>query len=225
MVLGVLLSATFGAFFLTGMRVANRAREVKVPDVRGQSITDANRALAGVGLVLKVEQRRGDPKIPVDHVLSQDPDPGTVLRRQRAIRVRVSDGQRDPLVPSVVGQADRTAELTLTQDGITVSERATIRSADYEPVVIGQDPPASGRGSAVALLLNEGEHRTSFVMPDVIGASGGRVVDVLRRHGFRVTIGAEVSYPGLPPGVVVRQTPQAGYQIADGEAVVLEVTH
>jgi beta-lactam-binding protein with PASTA domain len=52
----------------------------------------------------------------------------------------------------------------------------------------------------------------------------GRVVEILRRHGFRVTIGAEVPYPGLPSGVVIRQAPQAGFQVASGEAVTLEVS-
>jgi serine/threonine-protein kinase len=225
MFMAIALSVTFGAFFLTGMRVANHAREVKVPDLRGQSLADANRSLSSVGLVLKVDQRRGDPKVPVDHVLSQEPDPGTVLRRQRAIRVRVSDGQRDPVIPAVVGDAERTAEMALSQEGIQIGGKATIRSGDYEPVIIAQDPPAKGRGATVSLLVNEGEHGTSFVMPDVIGTPSGRVVDILRRRGFRVTVGAEVSYPGLPPGIVVRQAPQAGFQIVDGETVVLEVTH
>src|SRR5262245_33106939 len=104
--LGVALSVTFGAFFLTALRVTTRAREVKVPDVRGQSLSAATTALGNVGLALKVDLRRADPKVPADHVLSQDPEPGAILRRQRAVRVRVSEGQRDPVVPLVVGQAE-----------------------------------------------------------------------------------------------------------------------
>ncbi|MEO7192125.1 MAG: PASTA domain-containing protein [Vicinamibacterales bacterium] len=222
----VAVAVTFGAFFLTGMRVANRAREVKVPELRGQAVADANRALASVGLIMKIDQRRADSKVPADHVLGQDPDPGTVLRRQRVIRVRVSEGQRDPFVPLVTGQADRTAEIMLAEDNIQIASRASIRSASYPSgVIIAQDPPVKSRSSRVSLLVNEGEGGTGFVMPDVIGTSGGRVVDILRRHGFRVTVGAEVTYPGLPPGVVVRQSPQAGYQISSGDAVVLEVSH
>jgi beta-lactam-binding protein with PASTA domain len=61
-------------------------------------------------------------------------------------------------------------------------------------------------------------------MPDTIGATATRVVEILRRRGFRVTIGAEVPYPGLPPGVVVRQAPQAGFQVDYGDAILLEVS-
>jgi beta-lactam-binding protein with PASTA domain len=157
-------------------------------------------------------------------VIAQEPGPGTVLRRQRAIRVRVSEGQRAPVVPALVGQAERSAELLASQEGIGLGARAKIRSASYSSgTVIAQDP-VTGRAERVSLLVNEGESGMTYVMPDVIGATAGRVVDILRRRGFRVTVGAEVPYPGLPSGVVVRQTPQAGFQVDYGDAIVLEVS-
>lgn len=225
LVLGVALMVTFGAFFLTGMRVANRAREVKVPSLQGLSMADANRALAEVGLVLKVEMRRPDPKVPMDQILAQDPSAGSILRRQRQVRVRVSDGQRDPAVPSVVGLAERTAEVVLAQDKVEIGERAEIRSRTMEPgAVVGQDPPSKTQSAKIALLINRGQDAAAFVMPDVIGALSARVVDILRRHGFRVTVAAEVPYPGIAPGIVVRQSPQAGFRIGYGEAVQLEIS-
>jgi len=221
----VSLSITFGAFFLTGMRVANRAREVHVPDIKGKSVADATRILAGVGLVMKVEVRRPDPSMPADHVLYQEPDPGSVLRRQRAVRVRVSEGTRSPVIPAVIGQPERTAELMLAQDNLTIADRAEIRSTRYAAgTIVAQDPPAEGRSPKISLLVNQGESGVRFVMPDLIGANAGRVVDILRRRQFRVTVGAEVPYPGLPSGVVIRQTPQAGFQVDYGDAIVLEVS-
>lgn len=225
LLVAVALVATFGAFFLTALRVTTRAREVSVPDVRGRAMADATETLAEAGLLLTVDQRRADPKVPADHVLAQDPAPGTVLRRQRAVRVRVSDGQRDPEVPSVVGLAERTAEIVLTQASVAIGARAEVQTAVYPAgTVIAQDPPAAGRAGSVSLLVNRGQAGATFVMPDVIGTLGVRVVDILRRRGFRVTVGSDVPYPGLPPGVVVRQTPQAGFQVALGEPIVLELS-
>jgi serine/threonine-protein kinase len=223
--LGLALAFTFGAFFLTGMRVANRAREVEVPDIQGLPVAEANTSLAAVGLVLRVDLRRPDPSVPADHVLAQDPDAGTVLRKQRTVRVRVSDGQRDPVVPQVVGHPERSAEIRLAQDQIAIAGRAEIRSTSYPAgTVIAQHPGPTQRAAQIALLVNEGERGVSYVMPDTIGATATRVLEVLRRRGFRVTVGAEVPYPGLPAGVVVRQTPPAGFQIDYGDAIVLEVT-
>ena len=61
-------------------------------------------------------------------------------------------------------------------------------------------------------------------MPDLIGLLGGWAQTILQRLGFRVAILGDVPYPGLPPGVVVRQTPQAGFRIAQSETVSLEIS-
>jgi eukaryotic-like serine/threonine-protein kinase len=175
--------------------------------------------------VLKVESKRPDSTVPADHVLLQEPDPGRILRRQRAVRVRISEGLRAPAEPSFVGQAERTADLMVAQDNLTVTDRAEIRSTQYPSgTVVAQDPAPDGRSSKVSLLINKGESSVRYVMPDVIGTVAGRVVDILRRRGFRVTVGAEVPYPGVPSGVVIRQTPQAGFQVDYGDAIVLEVS-
>ena len=61
-------------------------------------------------------------------------------------------------------------------------------------------------------------------MPDLIGMDGERAADVLRTRGFRVAVVGDQPYPGVPPGIVVRQNPQAGFQIAPGEPISLEVS-
>jgi serine/threonine-protein kinase len=225
LVLMVALSITFVVFFLTAIRVTTRAREVKVPDVRGRALSAATNTLAAAGLAMHVEQRKPDDTVAKDHVVSQDPAPGTVIRRERPVRVRVSDGQGGAELPSVVGQAEQTAEVVLTHSHVAIAGRAEIHSALY-PVdtVVAQDPLPKEHAGKISLLVNRGGSAASYVMPDVIGALSVRVIDILRRHGFRVTVSAEVPYPGLPPGVVVRQTPQAGFQIGEGDGVQLEVS-
>ena len=76
----------------------------------------------------------------------------------------------------------------------------------------------------MTLLVNRGEADLSYVMPDVIGTLGLRSADMLRTLDFRVTISGEAAYPGLPPGIVVRQTPQAGFQVARNAVIALEVS-
>src|SRR5215475_12263376 len=59
------LVLTYGAFFLAAMRVTTRARDVKVPDVRGKLVTEANATLSGAGLALRIDPvRRADPSVP-----------------------------------------------------------------------------------------------------------------------------------------------------------------
>ncbi len=226
LILVAALGATFGAFFLAGLRVTTRAREVEVPNLAGYSVTDARAMLADRGLVLRVDdQRRPDKTVPADHVLTQEPAAGEVVRSQRAIRVRLSDGLRAPLVPTLVGLPERTAEIALSGDRVTVGYRAEISSPDYAAdVIVAQDPPAEQRSDKVNLLINRDTGSQDFVVPDLIGTLGARSADLLRSLNFRIAVTAEVPYPGLPPGIVVKQTPQPGFRIAAGETITLEVS-
>ena len=76
----------------------------------------------------------------------------------------------------------------------------------------------------MSLLVNRSERAAAFVMPDLIGLNGARAADVLRSGGFRVAVVGQNPYPGVPAGVVIRQSPQAGFQVAPGDTVSLEVS-
>ncbi len=130
-----------------------------------------------------------------------------------------------PPFRSLVGETERTAQLRLQQDGLAILVISEIRSNDFPAdVVIAQDPPAEARAAAVSLLVNRGDRAASYVMPDLIGVNGARAADVLRSGGFRVAVVAQNPYPGVPAGVVIRQAPQAGFQVTPGDTVSLEVS-
>jgi beta-lactam-binding protein with PASTA domain len=90
--------------------------------------------------------------------------------------------------------------------------------------VVAQDPPANTPGYRVALLVNRGEQALYYVMPDLIGVDGQRAAAILRARGVRVAVVDSVPYPGVTPGVVLRQNPRAGFQIAPGDPIALEVS-
>ena len=212
------LAATyvFSAWLTT--RVALKAREVRVPGLVGQPVASAGAILADLGLALKVDEtRRADPKIGVGRIAQQDPPPGAVARRGRSVRVWVSTGNQAPPVPKLVGESERAARLMLHQDGLEVRIVSEIRSNDFPAdVVIGQDPPPQSRAPGVSLLVNRGQAASAYVMPDLIGVNGYRVADALRAAGFRVAVVAQNPYPGVPAGVVIRQSPQGGFQVTPG---------
>src|SRR4029450_4735294 len=72
--------------------------------------------------------------------------------------------------------------------------------------------------------VNRTEPEAHYVMPDLIGVSGDRAAELLRTRGFRVAIVGSTPYPGGSAGIVLRQSPQAGFQIAPGEAISIEVS-
>lgn len=220
------LLVTYVVFLLASMRVVIKAREVTVPDVHGKTVEEATETLTSMGLTVLLDPlRRVDATVPANHVLTQDPPAGSVIRRQRPVRIRASEGAQASVVPALSGESERTAQIVLKQSNVTLTETAEIQSGDYpRGVVVAQDPPGKSRASNVSLLINRGEAGITYVMPDLIGTSGSRVAEILRRRLFRVTIVGEVPYPGLPAGTVVRQSPQAGFQLAPGDPITLEIS-
>jgi beta-lactam-binding protein with PASTA domain len=220
------LATTFVVFAIAAARVAVRARDVTVPGLIGRTLAEATATTSSLELQLNVEQvRRSDPQIPADHVLGQEPPAGTSSRRQRSIRVWLSSGPRIARAPNLVGESQRAAEIRIVQDGLQPGPVAEIRSSLYTPdVVVAQDPSPGVQTGEVRLLVNRGEDRASYVMPDLIGVNGDRAADVLRGQGFRVSITAQAASSGLPPGVVTRQSPAGGYQVHPGDAISIEVS-
>lgn len=220
------LAATFVIFAAVAMRVAVRAREVQVPQLDGRPVDEARRIAGDLGLALRVdESARPDAQVPAGHVLGQDPPAGATTRRQRGVRIWLSSGPRIVVAPRLVGESERAAQIRLAQDGVATAVIAEIRDSAYPPdVVVAQDPPPETRTSEVRLLVNRGEDRASYVMPDLIGVDGSQAADLLRARGFRVSTVGQQSAPGIPPGIVVRQTPAGGYQVHPGDAISLEVS-
>lgn len=220
------LVATYVLFAVTAMRVALKVREVPAPDLTNRTVAEATALLMEQGLALSVDQtKRLDQKIPAGRIAQQDPAPGTVTRRQRTVRVWLSQGARITIIPVLTGETERAAQLRLQQDGLAVTSLVEVQSADFPSgTVIAQEPPGSSRGTEVALLVNRGTQNHYYVMPDLIGVAGSRAVDLLRTRGFRVTVVGELPYPGVPAGIVLRQFPSAGFQIAEGDPISLEVS-
>jgi eukaryotic-like serine/threonine-protein kinase len=220
------LIATYVVSAWLAARVALKTREVRVPVLVGQPVATAGGALAELGLAMRVDDtRRADPKIAAGRVAQQEPPAGTLARRGRSVKVWVSTGNQAPPVPKLVGESERAARLRLQEEGLEVARVSEIRSNGFPAdTVVAQDPPPQTRAARVSLLVNRGEAVNVYVMPDLIGVNGYRAADVLRASGFRVAVVAQNPYPGVPAGVVIRQSPQGGFQVTPADTISLEVS-
>ena len=226
LIVSIALVATYLVFAVGAARIALKAREVRIPDLRGRSVNDASAQLDDLGLTMKVDEiRRSDARVAAGRIAGQEPSAATAVRRGRSVKVWLSAGARVARVPNLTGETERAAQLRLQQDGLALASTAEIRSNDYPAdTVVAQEPPPNATGTQVSLLVNRSERGATYVMPDLIGLNGDRAADVMRNNGFRVAVVGRQPYPGVPAGVVLRQSPQAGFQVAPGEAISLEVS-
>ena len=61
-------------------------------------------------------------------------------------------------------------------------------------------------------------------MPDLIGQPAELVASRARVEGFRIGKMNFHKYPGVEPGVVIQQKPQAGYRLSKTDTILLDVS-
>ena len=220
------LGLTYGLFAFASLQLALKTREVAVPDLSAMTPEEAQQRLSDADLDLRIEPlRRVHQTIEEGRIAEQDPSPGVTTRRRRSVKIWLSSGETPGSVPALIGASERAARRRLEENAFGLNGLSEIRSSRYPTdAIVAQEPPPATHGQAVWLLVNRGERGRTYVMPDLIGVEAETAADVLRTQGFRVTVVGEHPYPGLPPGIVLRQSPQAGFQIAPGEAISLEVS-
>jgi serine/threonine-protein kinase len=224
LVLGLLLTGFVSG--LATMRQVLTSEEVSVPSLIGRRIPEAGALAARRELLLKVEGKRNDPKIPPDRIAAQEPPPGSTLKTHRSIRVWMSLGQRRVTVPGVEGQSLRTAELALEAQGISIARIVSVSDPSAEGTIVAQKPGGgeADTGEGLTLLVSQGPSAGDYLMPDLIGRRAEECLDALRRAGLKVAEVRYRNYPGVAPGIILRQVPPAGHRVSRKSSVSLEIS-
>ncbi|HEX4998557.1 MAG TPA: PASTA domain-containing protein [Terriglobia bacterium] len=213
---------------LTAMRFAIRGREVVTPSLIGKTPEDAQRRLAEEGLLIKVApSKRFSPDVPEGHIMDQNPPEGTRVKTGRSIKVLISNGDRKYEVPDLVGSSLRTAQLALSQRHLTLGNVTSAYMSGEGPTVVDQYPPSGrleGSEPTVDVLISLGQPTEDFIMPNLIGQRADQVLFAARREGFHVGPLNRRKSPGVEPGMVIQQTPQAGYRISQTQTIMLDVS-
>lgn len=238
--LAMIAVALISAFI--AMRLAIHGREAVVPSLTGLTVADASNLAAHQGLQLNLENRFYSAGVPAGHILAQDPEPGSRVRREWPIRVTESLGTQSVNIPDVTGESERAATVSirrLTLDPGTVAHLAVPGNPD---IVLAQSPPANSAGvdgPRVSLLVSDPDSAQpqAYVMPSLIGLSYTAAAARASTAGLHLipvsnvapqvpsaTAATSAAPPQVPQpastiGVVVSQIPQPGRRVQQGDAV------
>jgi beta-lactam-binding protein with PASTA domain len=231
---------------LTAMRFAIHGQEVAVPAIVSMTPSEAERAVAGLGLQIEVERQYYSPQIREGRIITQLPLPGTKVRRGWQVRVAQSLGPQRVVIPDVTKQSERAAEWNIQRRGLEVASTAEMQlpgtPADQ---VLAQSPPANAsevEAPRTSLLVTVAADPSAFVMPSFVGQPLGTASRTLQDAGFRLgnvsitppaanpaSAGAAPVFPAAPPplaspaSLIVVQTPPAGQKVLSGAVVNFEV--
>lgn len=213
---------------MTAMRIAIRGREVAVPDLQNKTEAEAKQLLESKGLLLRVAQSQFTPGVPEGRIVEQIPPAGTHLKTSRSVKVLISLGERKYPVPDLIGDSERAAQLTLAESKLTLGATAKAHTSEGTPsTVVFQAPPPDAVGGTdpkVNILISQGPPEEYYIMPDLVGKPIDAVIARARMEGFKVGKPNLRSYPGIAPGIVIQQKPQAGYRLSKNDSILLDVS-
>jgi len=201
--------------------------KITVPPLQGLLLSDANAVLAPLGLQFAVVERRADPTVPADQIISQDPPAGTDVAPGSTISLVVSAGPGDQVVPNVEGQSAEAARALLAAPpyGFVVG----VVEEDSDVVAVGRvirtEPPIGTTvvgGAPVTLVVSRGA--VTVEVPALETLLESEAVSSLSLVGLR----AELRYQNVPAGDpnvgrVISQNVAPGSRVKPGTAVTIVV--
>jgi len=227
--LGLILVLVAVVSALTAMRFAIHGREAIVPRLIGLTPVEARRVAAQSGLLLAIENRFFSVDVPEGRIVSQVPQAGERVRRGWQVRVAESLGPQRHIIPKVVGESERAAEINIRRRGLDVGTVAVISIPGGEPdQVVGQSPSANASGASspqVSLLVAAPAPVPEFVMPDLVGKHLVDAAKLLADAKLQLGRVQDTGAAGTGPAAIVRHTPAAGQKVTPGTTVNVEISH
>lgn len=209
---------------------------VEVPDLVGQTVTEAESLVASVAAGSRWWQDRGLAalsigSITVDSrpagsddgtrrpgtVLAQQPPAGRPVAVHTAVAVTVA-GAASATVPNLDGLTVDAAQAALAMVGLSLGPVTTRAVAEPRGTVVAQSPPAGTTLSAPAAVAVTVDTTVRVPVPDIAGFSHDGVLEILSSRGLVLGEEGSVVVPGAP-GMVGRQRPSAGTVVDHGTAV------
>lgn len=213
--------------YLTLTFIIKSEDTVIVPDLVGKDVVAALELLTDLQLNTKVSGSEYSPQFPKNHVTFQEPEAGSEIKKDRDVRIMISKGTRNILMPNLIALSEQQARMIMDENGISRGHLSRAFNKDIEKDHIMAQVPAAGvminRGATVDLLVSKGPMATELKMPDLSGLSLDEAVFRVERNNLAVGAIRSQFNKQKARNIVIRQEPQAGYRVIENSPVHLVI--
>jgi serine/threonine-protein kinase len=209
-------------------RTVLKGEMVTIPNLVGKTLEDARTELSRKRLSIVQMGIQFDTRYERGRIIFHEPSAGSKIKINNVVKVILSAGKEKVFVPRIKGENFQNLRSTLQEAGIVRGTISHVHSPkDAAGKILAQYPPPQeevGRGSAVSLLISEGEWEERYLMPDLIGRRAEDVIPWLEELNFKVEDVRDTYYPGLSSGIIIKQHPNQGYMVQKNFPITLEVS-
>ena len=160
----------FGVFAFSKFKDIFDINEVDVPGVVGLSTEEAVKTLKDAGLNSDITEQRVHNEIEAGYIISQSHVEGDKVKEGFTIKLVVSSGGIQSIIPNVKQQTLTEAQVMIENDGFVVGEVTYTFNDLPENMIISQTPKAGikmPQGTIVDLVVSQGLETNNLIVPSL----------------------------------------------------------
>jgi len=223
----VFLMVAGASAYLTLTFIIKSEDTVIVPDLVGKDVVSALEQLTDLQLNTKVNGSEYSRQFPKNHVIYQEPDPGSEIKKDRDVRIIISKGPKNILMPNLISLSQRQARMIMEENGISQGHltQTYFRAVEKDHIIM--QVPSAGtlvtRGASVDLLVSMGPRPVAYKMPELSGLSLDKAVLIIEKANL--TVGEIRSHfdKDKPRNIIIHQEPLAGYRIGENSPISMVI--
>ena len=221
----VFVAIVVASTYLTMMFFIQRETTVVVPQLAGKDVVYALKILTDLGLNAKIKGSEHSSEISLNHIIYQEPSPGSKSKKGRDVRFIVSKGEKRIQMPRFTGLSIQKTRIALEENdlcrgNISRTYDARLKRDD----VIAQNPKYRvmvDRGTCIDLLVSLGKRPEAHMMPDLFGQAFENAVIEVEKHNLVLEEITAAYDKDQPKNVILNQKPPPGHRIFEGNPVTL----
>jgi beta-lactam-binding protein with PASTA domain len=196
--------------------------KVMVPDVQNMDLADALGLLQQKELYPRLTLRFTNNPQDKNMILEQSPEPGTIVKAGRRIKLTVSKGAVLTKIENYVGQDLEYVKLhlqslfTTSTALVTVREPAMYMTSDKPAgTILEQNPPAGTEISGptvIDFVVSKGPESQAAEVPNFVGLNMNDAVNLAQTCPITIDFALRKAKGNEQTGVVVEQSLEAGKQ-------------
>lgn len=188
--------------------VSKGTKQVSVPDLRGMTKDQAQKALTDAGLKASEGDTVYSSDVEEGKVAEQSIAAGNSAKKGDTVTYHLSKGEEKVTIPNVVGQSQSNATSRLEAAGFAVDIAYQESTSVEKGNVISQSATGTAaKGSTITLTISSGAG--SATIPNVVGQTQNDAIAALQAAGFNYSV-EQMSSSTVTKGTVIKQSPSSG---------------
>ncbi len=228
-VLGIIFMTVAGVstYFTITLLIGGDAK-ITVPDLVGRDLVYVLETLTDLGLNTRIRGSEYSGEIPKNHVMAQNPAPGTKIKKGRDIRITLSKGTKSVTMPNLNDLDLRQAQLILEENGLCLGRISKVHHPGVIKDAVIAHTPMSGtaidRDRYADLLISLGPLPVEYRMPDLSGLYLDKAIRRIEEQSLRVGDIRSIIGKDQPANMILNHDPPAGSSVLRNSVIDLEVS-